>query len=203
MSETLLKPQKRILADATMTSGNALPNNASKKRKLDADETPVHLNVPPRSSGLKGFGSSQLQQKSQFEEDLEKLTQDINGLKERNSEKDQQWDRPPLEAFDSAKDNLCFQQIDAEEGTYLSTPTVKLFGVTEVRLHGRLSALENVSDILSRKGTRSFFMSRISSITCTLPPPLASLGRTARATKFSWKTSSLSTDPSSPQCKSQ
>jgi DNA polymerase delta subunit 1 len=133
MSETVLKPQKRILGDATMTSGNALPNNASKKRKLDTDESPVHLNAPPRSSGPKGFGSSQAQQKSQFEEDLEKLSQDIHGLKERNSEKDQQWDRPPLDGFDPAKDNLCFQQIDAEEGTYRGTPTVKLFGVTEVR----------------------------------------------------------------------
>lgn len=127
-----LKPQKRILTDATMTSGNSLPNLASKKRKLDVDESPARLGVPPRSSGVKSFGSSQVQQKSRFEEDLEKLTQDINGLKENNSEKDQQWDRPPLDGFDPAKDSLCFQQIDVEEGSLNGHTTVKLYGVNEV-----------------------------------------------------------------------
>ncbi|KAH8696716.1 putative DNA polymerase delta catalytic subunit Cdc2 [Talaromyces proteolyticus] len=131
MAETALKPQKRILGDATMTSGNIQPNNASKKRKLDADESSAHLSIPPRSSALKSFGSSQPQQKSRFEEDLEKLTQDIHGLKENNSEKDQQWERPSLEDFDPAKDNLCFQQVDAEEGALGGKATVKLFGVNE------------------------------------------------------------------------
>lgn len=64
---------------------------------------------------------------------LEKLTQDISGLKQNNSEKDQQWDRPGLGDFDEEKDNLCFQQIEAEEGTlHGGKTTIKLFGVTEV-----------------------------------------------------------------------
>jgi DNA polymerase delta subunit 1 len=132
MAENALKSQKRILTDATMTSGNLLPNNTPKKRKLDVDEPSTRLNVPPRSSAPKSFGSSQMQQKSRFEEDLEKLTQDINGLKDSNAEKDQQWDRPPLGDFDPAKDNLCFQQIDVEEGESNGRTAVKLFGVTEV-----------------------------------------------------------------------
>ncbi|KAL1969763.1 hypothetical protein VTN77DRAFT_8316 [Rasamsonia byssochlamydoides] len=132
MSETFVKPQKRILTDATMTSGNVLPNNTPKKRKLDPDEPAVNLRIPPRSGGAKAFGSSQPQQKSQFEEVLEKLTQDISGLKEKNSEKDQQWERPPLEDFNETRDNICFQQIDAEEGTLQGgKTTVRLFGVTE------------------------------------------------------------------------
>ena len=78
------------------------------------------------------LGSSQ--PKSQFEEEvLEKLTQDVSGLKQKNSEKDQQWNRPPLDDFDESKDNVCFQQIDIEEGTlHGGKTTLKLFGVTEV-----------------------------------------------------------------------
>jgi len=106
--------------------------NAAKKRKLDNDR-PVSVKPPLfRNGSNKTFGSSQ-PQKSQFEEDLEKLTQDINGLKENNSEKDQQWERPPLVDFDDTRDDLCFQQIDAEEGTLFGgRTTVRLFGVTEV-----------------------------------------------------------------------
>lgn len=119
-----------------MTSGNILPSTLSKKRKLEADESTALQRVAPKSNGVKSFGSSQAQAKSSFEEDLEKLTQDIHGLKENNSEKDQQWERPPLDGFDPAKDNLCFQQIDAEEGNLSGAATVKLFGVNEVSTEG-------------------------------------------------------------------
>lgn len=65
---------------------------------------------------------------------MEKLTQDINGLKQKNSEKDQHWDRPSLDDFNSNTDSLCLQQIEAEEGTlHGGKTTIKLFGVTEVR----------------------------------------------------------------------
>lgn len=151
MTDNALKSQKRILTDATMTSGNLLPNNTPKKRKLDVDETPTRLNVPPRSSAPKSFGSSQVQQKSRFEEDLEKLTQDINGLKESNAEKDQQWDRPSLGDFDPAKDNLCFQQIDVEEGESNGRTAVKLFGVTEVCSHEHQLGYPELTVITERK----------------------------------------------------
>jgi DNA polymerase delta subunit 1 len=63
------------------------------------------------------------------------LTQNINGLKDNNSEKDQQWERSPLGDFDETRDNICFQQIDAEEGTITGRKTaVRLFSVTEVDL---------------------------------------------------------------------
>jgi DNA polymerase delta subunit 1 len=169
MSETVLKPHKRILTDATMTSGNVLPNNASKKRKLDPNEPAVNRSLPPRSSGPKAFGSSQPQKKSQFEEVLEKLTQDISGLKENNAERDQQWDRPPLEDFNETRDNICFQQIDAEEGTLQGgKTTVRLFGVTEVCDASCYYPIIS-SDTTSRKGILSFFMLQVSSTTCTSP----------------------------------
>jgi DNA polymerase delta subunit 1 len=62
---------------------------------------------------------------------LEKMTQDMEGLKENNSEKDQQWARPSLGDFNPETDGLVFQQIEAEEGTLNGKATVKLFGVTE------------------------------------------------------------------------
>lgn len=134
MPEAIAMPQKRVLGDATKNARNVVINspNTVKKRKLDTNQ-PVNINNPTRNGVPKTFGSSQ-PQKSQFEEEvLEKLTQDINGLKRNNSEKDQQWERPALVNFDAAKDDLCFQQIDAEEGTLFGgKTTVKLFGVTEV-----------------------------------------------------------------------
>lgn len=142
MPEALLKPQKRVLGDATKNRRNLQPTSptAAKKRKLEGDQ-PSGLTKPfPLSQN--GFrkpptpASSQSQQpKSQFvEEVLEKLTQDIGGLKENNAEKDQQWDRPSLDGFNESRDTLCFQQIEAEEGTLAGGRfAVKLFGVTEVR----------------------------------------------------------------------
>lgn len=126
-------PQKRVLGDATNNPRNVVPSpSALKKRKLDS-EAPVQLRSFSQNGPRKGFGSSQ-PQKSQFEEEvLEKLTQDIGGLKENNSEKDQQWERPSLGDFDETRDNICFQQIDAEEGTIMGGKVaVRLFGVTEV-----------------------------------------------------------------------
>lgn len=126
-------PQKRVLGDTTNNSRNTFVSpNALKKRKLD-NEAGAQLKPPSQTPQRKQFGSSQ-PQKSQFEEEvLEKLTQDIGDLKERNAEKDQQWERPPLGPFDAAKENICFQQIDAEEGRLAGDKmSVRLFGVTEV-----------------------------------------------------------------------
>ncbi|OXV06557.1 hypothetical protein Egran_05674 [Elaphomyces granulatus] len=134
MSKAVAMPQKRILSDTTSNSRNVMPPspNASKKRKLLTNEPITNINVPARNNGPKAFGSSQTQQKSQFEEVLERLSQDISGLKQKNSEKDQQWERPPLEDFDENRDILCFQQIDVSEGTLEGgKATIKLFGVTE------------------------------------------------------------------------
>lgn len=139
MPEATLKPQKRVLGDSTKNHRNAFPisPNTAKKRKLDTGEPPAGVRPLTRNESFKGRipGSSQRsQQKSQFEEEvLEKLTQDINGLKESNSEKDQQWERPPLTDFDEKRDALCFQQIDVEDGVLPNGKmAVKLFGITEV-----------------------------------------------------------------------
>jgi len=140
MPGTIAKPQKRVLADSSKAHRNVNPTlpspKSAKRRKLDGGLSPSKLK--PKPYGVRDkLGSSQ--PKSQFEEEvLEKLTQDVNGLKQKNSEKDQQWTRPPLDDFDETKDNLCFQQIDVEEGTLHGGRTaLKLFGVTEVQ-HGLL-----------------------------------------------------------------
>ncbi|KAL5355852.1 DNA polymerase family B-domain-containing protein [Aspergillus floccosus] len=132
MTEAVATPQKRVLGDATNNPRSILKSpNSIKKRKLDTGAS-AKIKAPTLSSQRK-VGSSQ-PQKSQFEEEvLEKLTQDISELKDKNSEKDQQWERPPLGEFNPAKENVCFQQIDAEEGTLFGgNAAIRLFGVTEV-----------------------------------------------------------------------
>jgi DNA polymerase delta subunit 1 len=127
MPGTLVQPQRRVLADSTAAHRNAptmVSPNSVKRRKLDITSSPA-----AKFGGSKGASG---QPKSQFEEDLAKLTQEIKGLKENNAEKDQQWERPALKDFDPAKVNLCFQQIEAEKGWHAGQPSIKLFGVTEV-----------------------------------------------------------------------
>lgn len=127
-------PQKRVLEDVTNSSQAAVKSSdAMKKRKVDAREL--------SSQQRRLFGANR-PQKSHFEaEVLEKLSQDINDLKGKNSEKDQQWERPPLEAFDEKTQNMCFQQVDAEEGTIFGGETaIRLFGVSEVSQTFRLSS---------------------------------------------------------------
>lgn len=131
MSAAVASTPSRILADTTNTRRNLIPPISSGKKRRH-DGTPVTLQTPSRRSNGNGPGSSQ--PKSQFEEEvLEKLTQNIGGLKQKNAEKDQQWARPPLDDFDAGTQSLCFQQIEAEEGTlHGGKTTIKLFGTTEV-----------------------------------------------------------------------
>ena len=126
----------RPLADKTNTRHKLQTPTAGKKRRHDGSPVTVQTSRQLKTNGP-AFGSSQ--PKSQFEEEvLEKLTQDISGLKRNNAEKDQQWARPSLEDFDEHTDNLCFQQIDAEEGTlHGGKATVKLYGTSEVSSHAR------------------------------------------------------------------
>lgn len=133
---------KRALHDATKSRSNQQVS-PSKKRKIE--DASSDLKTPAkRAVNNKLLGSSQ--PKSQFEEEvLEKLTQNIEGLKQKNSEKDQHWARPALDDFNEKTDTLTFQQIDVEEGTlHGGKTTVKLFGVTE---HGH-SVLLHVTDFL-------------------------------------------------------
>lgn len=137
MPEAIMPPHKRVLGDAVNnTAGITKSPSVLKKRKLDTENS-VSFTQSSQPARRK-IGSTQ-PQKSQFEEEvLEKLTQDIGDLKQSNSEKDQQWERPPVEDFDPKKENICFQQIDAEESVLMGKPAIRLFGVTEVnnpRLH--------------------------------------------------------------------
>ncbi|KAH8724119.1 catalytic subunit DNA polymerase-like protein delta [Phaeosphaeriaceae sp. PMI808] len=124
-------PAKRALADATNNRANALPPRSAKKLKIDNDNGKGRSG-PAVKSVKSSFNSSQVMP-SEFEETLEKMTQDMETLKESNTEKDQQWRRPPLPAdFNELTNKLVFQQIEAEEGVLNGgRTTVKLFGVTE------------------------------------------------------------------------
>jgi DNA polymerase delta subunit 1 len=124
-------PAKRALADATSNGANVQASpRSSKKLKMGEDKK---LRAPPIKTANGSFNSSQ-PAPSQFEETLEKMTQEIETLKESNTEKDQQWRRPALpNDFNELTQNLIFQQIEAEEGVLNGgRATVKLFGVTEV-----------------------------------------------------------------------
>ncbi|KAI0138389.1 DNA polymerase family B-domain-containing protein [Pestalotiopsis sp. NC0098] len=127
MSAAATLPKKRVL-------GGVRPPTSpgTKKRRLEplTSSPASRLNSSQPAAGNK-FGSSQ--PKSAFESEvLEKLSQDISDRKQNNSEKDQSWERPPVVDFDPKRDNLTFQQIEAEEGTlHGGKATVKLFGVTE------------------------------------------------------------------------
>lgn len=127
MSAAATLPKKRVL-------GGVRPPTSpgTKKRRLEplTSSPASRLNSSQPAAGNK-LGSSQ--PKSAFESEvLEKLSQDISDRKQNNSEKDQSWERPPVVNFDPKRDNLTFQQIEAEEGTlHGGKATVKLFGVTE------------------------------------------------------------------------
>lgn len=125
-------PQKRVLGDAPNRKNAPSTPATTKRRRLEplASSPASRLNSSQNVPGTR-LGSSQ--PKSAFESEvLEKLGQDISELKQANAEKDQAWERPPVVDFEPERDNLIFQQIEAEEG-YLfgGRATVKLFGVTE------------------------------------------------------------------------
>jgi DNA polymerase delta subunit 1 len=121
-------PAKRVLAESTNTRNLSPQSSMAKKRKLDL--LPSDRAIPNGDRLAKLMSS---QPRSQFEEHLESLSQNMEGLRENNHEKDQQWERPSLDDFDAKKDKLCFQQIDVEEGTIQGgKQTIRLFGVTEV-----------------------------------------------------------------------
>ncbi|KAI1005979.1 hypothetical protein K3495_g2244 [Podosphaera aphanis] len=130
MAQLLRRPQKRILGEPEKKRKEC-PSTlvATKKRKLE----PYSPESSPSSAQNVFKKKSSQIQPSQFEtEVLEKMSQDIAGLKKTNSEKDQEWSRPGLGDFNPSTNNLCFQQIECEEGSLsFNTPTVKLFGVTE------------------------------------------------------------------------
>lgn len=136
MPDAVLNTPKRVLGDATRSRSNMqiVSPTTAKKRKLEDGQSIAPVRPLAQNKFRKPPTPASSQHKSQFvEEVLEKMTQDMNGLKESNSEKDQQWERPPLDDFDPVKNSLCFQQIECEEGTLGGgKTTVKLFGVTEV-----------------------------------------------------------------------
>ncbi|KAG0130707.1 DNA polymerase family B-domain-containing protein [Tuber indicum] len=70
--------------------------------------------------------------KSSFEEDLGRLTQEVNELKTGGQEQDQDWCRPHLpKSWNPQEESLIFQQIECDEGTFDRKTTIQLFGVTE------------------------------------------------------------------------
>ena len=134
MPGRFVQPKKRVLADTTNTHNVLKSPPSAKKRKLNGNlpNGSFHSSQNGPNGVHSKMGSSQT--KSQFEtEVLEKMTQDISDLKRNNAEKDQQWERPSLDDFNERSDELCFQQIEIEEGTlHGGKVTLKMFGVSEV-----------------------------------------------------------------------
>lgn len=131
-------PQKRTFGEATSINARHINNIdsspvAARKRKLGNLSSPAQR-LNSSQGGFKGRPGTI--QPSQFEtEVLHKFTQDINELKKNNSERDQEWARPSIDTFNPKTDAICFQSIEAEEGTlHGGKVTVKLFGVTEVTI---------------------------------------------------------------------
>lgn len=125
-------PQKRVLGESHSRQNIPSTPSAVKKRKVEGfTSSPVARFTSSQNGPRTKLGSSQ--PKSAFESEvLEKLSQDISDAKRNNTEKDQAWDRPPVEDFEPERDSLCFQSIEAEEGTlHGGRSTVKLFGVSE------------------------------------------------------------------------
>lgn len=126
-------PQKRVLGEAGSRQNipPSTPGSVKKRRTDIFSSSPAPRFTGSQRDPKSKIGSSQ--PKSAFEtEVLEKLSQDISDLKRSNAEKDQAWDRPPVQDFEPNRDSLCFQSIEAEEGTlHGGKATVKLFGVTQ------------------------------------------------------------------------
>lgn len=131
MPAATMTSNKRILGETSSARRNipATPATSKKQKTEHFSSSPA-----PRFASSQAAKVASSQPKSAFEaEVLEKLSQDISELKQNNTEKDQSWERPPVpDHFHPKTSSLCFQQIDAEEGTlHGGDPTVKLFGVTE------------------------------------------------------------------------
>ncbi|ROW15394.1 hypothetical protein VPNG_02415 [Cytospora leucostoma] len=130
MPAATVAPKKRILGETSSTRQN-IPATPSASKKIKTDH--FSSSRAPRFASSQAARVASTQPKSAFESDvLEKLSQDISELKNSNTEKDQSWERPPVpKNFSPSSSSLCFQQIDAEEGTlHGGNTTVKLFGVT-------------------------------------------------------------------------
>lgn len=122
-------PQKRPQGSGASSSASS---NAAKRQKFTGDGQPY--NRPAPIIATQSGQAAAAQQKSQFVEELEKMTQDIEGLRTTSAEKDQHWPRPPLVDFDPETDELVMQQIECEQGVAPSGKTaIKMFGITEVR----------------------------------------------------------------------
>jgi DNA polymerase delta subunit 1 len=126
-------PKKRVFGEASSARRNivATPVSAKKRRLDEPSSSPAPRLTSSQNDGKGKLASSQ--PKSAFESEvLERMSQDISDLKQNNAEKDQVWDRPPVPRdYNPDTDSLCFQAIEAEEGTVAGGQTaVKLFGVT-------------------------------------------------------------------------
>lgn len=133
MPAATMAPKKRILGETSSARRNIAASpvaaGAKKQKTEHFSSSPV-----PRFASSQAAKLASSQVKSTFESEvLEKISQDISELKHSNAEKDQSWARPPIpENFNPATSSLCFQQIEAEEGTlHGGSPTVKLFGVSQ------------------------------------------------------------------------
>ncbi|KJZ70768.1 hypothetical protein HIM_09852 [Hirsutella minnesotensis 3608] len=120
-------PRKRPLAESINRFNVGSSQSPLKKHRLGIFPSRQTSQTSSRANILASQG------KSAFESEiLEKIGRGISDLKRNNAEKDQEWDRPPVQEIDPDRDNLCFQYIEAEDGTtFGGGSSVRLFGVNE------------------------------------------------------------------------
>ncbi|TPX11063.1 uncharacterized protein E0L32_007924 [Thyridium curvatum] len=123
-------PRKREASDDDSGVSSVLLSKRTKAETTSSSCGVVPRNAPPRQQHANGSRSHSSHPKSQFESDVLEAIDRV--IKQGATGKDQTWGRPPLTGFDPDNQDLCFQQIEAEEGTLDGGATVvRLFGVTK------------------------------------------------------------------------
>lgn len=115
------------MAPSISTDQLALPA----KRKDVLNET--NTNMLPAKKRLATVANHKRASKTTFEEDLDRLTQEIKeAAQDGNAETDQKWSRPRLDSINPLRDTIIFQQIELDESVDMKGPTIRMFGVSEV-----------------------------------------------------------------------
>ncbi|KTW30100.1 DNA-directed DNA polymerase delta POL3 [Pneumocystis jirovecii RU7] len=68
-----------------------------------------------------------------FEKDLECITHRLLENEQGKHNENQKWERPVLPPIDPINDDIYFQQIEIDDTMSVSGPTIRLYGVTEVK----------------------------------------------------------------------
>ncbi|KAF4467399.1 DNA polymerase delta subunit 1 [Fusarium albosuccineum] len=122
--------RKREASNEDRGASTKLPSKRPKAESTSRTRVVTPKNARPHQQHANGTRFNSSQPKSSFESDVLETIDRV--IKQGASGTDQTWGRPPLTDFDPDNDNICFQQIEAEEGTIDGGVTVvRLFGITK------------------------------------------------------------------------